>query len=92
MARMVKTADLSGAAAAELFSIINPGEVEYLKQHPFNFASMPITGVLVTDTNPNELFYPEGWYFAKGNFRNKHNSSTGAYDEVPMLKRDGTPW
>ena len=92
MARTVRTADLSGTAAANLFAILNPGEVEYLKQHPFNFANIPTTGIIITDTNPKKLFYPEGWYFAKGNFRNKHNSSSGRYDEVPMLKSDGTPW
>lgn len=92
MAKTVRTADLSGNAAANLFAILNPGEVEYLPMHPFNFKSLPPVGVIITDTDPDELNYPEGWYFAKGTFRNKHNSSTGIYEEVPMLKSNGSAW
>ncbi|MBR2841162.1 hypothetical protein IKE80_00010 [Candidatus Saccharibacteria bacterium] len=92
MPKTVKSVDTTGTAAAKFFAALNSDDVEYLSEHPFNYPSIPSVGVLVTDVNPNELIYPEGWYFAKGTFRNKHNSSTGAYEEIQVLKRDGTPW
>ena len=75
MAKTVRTADLTGYTAANLFVALNGGDVEFMSEHPFNFASLPMVGVLVTDKDPDELTYPEGWYFAKGTFRNKHNTS-----------------
>ncbi|MBQ5812078.1 hypothetical protein IIW29_00680 [Candidatus Saccharibacteria bacterium] len=88
----VKTADLAASLAANLFAALNPMEVEFMRFHPFNQAMYPATGIIITDTDPDTLYYPEGWYFAKGHFRNKHNTSSGVYEEVPMLKSDGTPW
>ena len=88
----VKTADLAASLAGNLFAALNPMEVEFMRYHPFNQSQYPGSGVIITDTNPEELYYPEGWYFAKGNFRNKHNTSSGKYDEIPMLRSDGTPW
>ena len=37
---------------------------------------------IFTDINPEELVYPEGWYFAKSHFRNKHMSTMGLYEEA----------
>lgn len=88
----VKTADLAASLAANLFAALNPMEVEYMRYHPFNQMALPTAGVIITDANPEDLYYPEGWYFAKGNFRNKHNTTSGKYEEIPMLKHDGTPW
>lgn len=88
----VKTADLAASLAANLFAALNPMEVEYMRYHPFNQPSRPTIGIIVTDVNPDELYYPEGWYYAKGYFRNKFNTSSGLYEEIPMHKRDGTPW
>ena len=88
----VKTADLAASLAANLFAALNPMDVEYMRYHPFNQSSLPEIGLIVTDTNPDELYYPEGWYFSKGFFRNKHNTTSGLYEEIPVYKRDGTPW
>ena len=88
----VKTADLAASLAANLFAALNPMEVEYMRYHPFNQSSYPTIGIIVTDVDPNELYYPEGWYYAKGYFRNKYNTTSGLYEEIPMHKRDGTPW
>lgn len=52
----------------------------------------PGSGAIITDTNPAELNFPDGWYYAKGNFRNKYNTSNPVYDEIPMIKSDGTMW
>lgn len=88
----VRTADLAASLAANLFAALNPMEVEFMRYHPFNQDAFPATGVIITDADPESLYYPEGWYFAKGNFRNKYNTTSGVYEEVPMLKSDGTPW
>ena len=89
MAKTVKTADLGGCLAARLFEALNP-DVEYLEFDPIDLSNY--AGVIVTDEDPESLIYPEGWYFSKGYFRNKHNSSTGLYEEIPMARRDGTYW
>ena len=88
----VKTADLAASLAANLFAALNPMEVEFMRYHPFNQDAFPAAGVIITDADPESLYYPEGWYFAKGNFRNKYNTTSGIYEEIPMLKSDGTPW
>ena len=83
---VIRTADLSANLAAHLFESMNVG-VEFLFDSPFGFGR-----AIFTDTDPEELLYPEGWYYANGTFRNKHNSSTGLYEEIPIAKRDGTLW
>lgn len=82
----VKTCNLTGSIAAHLFVMVNPGKVRYVSnmETPFPY--------LVTDVEPKDLYYPEGWYYAKGNFRNKHTSTNGFYDEVPMRKSNGEWW
>lgn len=87
MPNTIKAADLDGGTAARLFADMNLGLVGYLTIH----GNYPY-GILITDVDPANLAYPEGWYFAKGSFRNKHNSSSGIYAEVPMQKSDGSPW
>lgn len=89
MERTIKTADLPGRIAAKLFATINKDSmVIFLNRDPF------VEGthggpVLICSTNPKELVYPEGWYFAKGHFRNKGNSTTGIYSEVPFYRSGG---
>ncbi len=92
MAKTARTADLTGSMAANLFVALNPMEVEYFHNHPFLQTVLPDGGVIVTDVDPNDLIYPEGWYFAKGSFRNKHNTTTGLYDEIPIIRSTGEPW
>ena len=84
MAEIVKTCDLCDWVAANLFAMLNHDKV-LVKRTEFGL-------IIETDTAPNQLRYPEGWYYAKGNFRNKHNSTTGLYYEVPMLKTNGDFW
>lgn len=88
----VMTADLAASLAANLFAALNPMEVEFMRFHPFNQPNYPARGIIITDADPNTLYYPEGWYFSKGCFRNKKNTSSGIHEEIPMLKSDGTPW
>ncbi len=78
--KIVKTCDLSGEVAARLFSMLNLGIVRFDRN------------LLFTDVEPKDLNYPEGWYYAKGCFRNKYNSSTGAYSEITMLTYKQEMW
>ena len=86
MAQTVKTCDLSKDVAANLFCLLNEGKVFY------GISDIMPGNILITDVEPKNLIYPEGWYYAKGSYRNKHNSSTGAYSSVIMLKKDGSFW
>jgi len=40
---------------------------------------------IYTNVEPKELVYPDGWYYSKGHFTNKHNSTTGIYSAVLMF-------
>lgn len=84
MAKQIKSCDYKGKIAAMVFVSINPGvRLDYLDE--FNVK-------LVTDIEPKDLIYPQGWYYSKGSFKNKHLSTTGLYDEVPIFKTNGTIW
>lgn len=85
MAQIVKSCDYPDYIAVTVFEMLNDGIVE---------GEMNIHGeyVIVTDTEPKNLNYPEGWYYAKGRFRNKHKSTTGLYYEVEMFTKKGKMW
>lgn len=84
MAKTVKMCDMSGEVAAKVFQMLNYEKVKLEEDYCSD------CGVsIITDMQPRDLVYPEGWYYAKGSFRNKHNSTTGMYCEVPMNKSDG---
>jgi hypothetical protein len=85
-AKVVKMCDMTGDIAARVFEMLNHVRVVGKKNDVF------ISTVIVTDVEPKDLIYPEGWYYAKGRLRNKHNSTTGVYNEVIMRKKDGTLW
>lgn len=84
MAEVVKTRDLNGELAGMLFELLNYGVVKYSRTGCYK--------LITTDTEPSKLRYPEGWYYGKGCFRNKHESTTGIYDEVPMVTSSGDYW
>ena len=85
MATVVKMCDMSANLAAKVFKTLNPDTV-ILKRAPFGDM------VIVTNVEPKDLVYPEGWYYGKGCFRNKHNSTSGIYEEIFMLKQNGDFW
>lgn len=85
MANIVKMCDLSASLASFIFKSLNKGKIELVFDECGN-------RYIVTDVKPLLLTYPEGWYYAKGNFRNKHTSSTGIYEEIPMVKSNGDCW
>lgn len=84
MAKMLKTRDLYVDMAARIFELYNPGKVKVGRINGWNG--------IITDVQPNALVYPEGWYYAKGCFRNKHTNSTGMYSEMGMFKSNGKMW
>ena len=86
MAKTVKMCDMSKEIAAQVFQMLNCEKVGLRKLYG------NVRGIIVTDTEPRNLVYPEGWYYANGSLRNKHTSSTGVYDEVRMEKSNGTGW
>ena len=83
MAKTVKMCDMSGEVAAKVFQMLNYEEVKLVED---DCSDCGVT--IITDVQPRDLVYPEGWYYAKGRFSNKHNSTTGMYWEVPMNKSE----
>ena len=63
--------DMSKEIAGKVFQMLN-GENVRLKETNSFFGT-----IIITDVEPMNLIYPEGWYYAKGTFRNKHQSTTG---------------
>ena len=85
MAKTIKMCDMSAEIAALVLQALNYPNVNLeIDQYDNKF--------ICTDIEPKELIYPEGWYYANGNFRNKHQSTTGLYYEMPMLKSNGESW
>ena len=85
MAKMLKVADLPVGIALRVFQVMNMMAVSVKKDDCGNYA-------VYSPFPPNLLKYPKGWYYAKGCFRNKHNTSTGTYSEVIMLSPNGHCW
>ena len=67
MARSVKMCDVSAKIAAMVFKELNPGQIELIELDNGEVN-------IVTDIEPIDLVYPEGWYYAQGKFRNNHKS------------------
>lgn len=86
MAEVVKMCDMSKGIAAQVFKMLNYGKVS-LKETYGYFGT-----IIITDVEPKNLVYPEGWYYGKGSLRNKHTSSTGLYEEIRMEKSNGDAW
>ena len=82
--RTIKCCDLDGTIAAQLFALLNPTTVTIDWSEG--------DAVIVTNVDPDQLTYPEGWYYAKGCLRNQHTSTTGVYSEVAMVDSAYQPW
>ena len=87
-AKIVKMCDMPIAVAVKVFSMLNEGKIEVKEPGDFFCTCY----MVVTDVEPKDLVYPEGWYYAKGAFRNKHLSTTGMYEEAKMFTSYGEPW
>ena len=86
MARVIKMCDMPVAIAVRVFESLNPEKVKV------NVNPLTDSATITTDTEPKDLVYPEGWYYAKGCFRNKHTSTTGLYSEIEMLTKSNIGW
>lgn len=86
MAKTIKTCDLESNTAAKLFQMLNQKKVK------LSVIGIMEENVIVTDEEPKNLVFPEGWYYAKGTFRNKYTSTSGIYSEIPMVKSNGESW
>lgn len=83
----VKMADMDIAIAATVFQMLNREHVEVIIS-----PEGTVKQLSVIDANPEELLFPEGWYLKwvldeqknerRYWFRNKHNSTTGVYQEI----------
>ena len=83
--KVVKMCDMPIGIATKVFVALNPGKVTEVCTHRHHMK-------IITNTEPMDLTYPEGWYYAKGTVRHKHQSTTGFYSEVDMLTEDGVSW
>lgn len=82
----VKSCDLDGYVAARLLELLNPGKVAVTRD-PYNGFRV------IANCAPEDLIYPEGWYFNdKNGLTNKHNSSTGQYDTIGVYDPEGYAW
>ena len=88
MAETIKMCDMSIAVATKVFEMLNPGRV-HVKKPGDDWCTRYF---IITDIEPKELIYPEGWYYAKGAFRNKHTSTNGYYSEAVMRNSQGDFW
>ena len=69
MAKTVKMCDMSGEVAAKVFQMLNYEKVKLEEDYCSD------CGVsIITDMQPRDLVYPEGWYYAKGSFRNNEKN------------------
>lgn len=89
MAKTVKMCDMSIAVATKVFEMLNDGKVRVKAPSDDGLCTCYF---IVTDVEPKDLTYPEGWYYAKGAFRNKHQSTTGFYEEAIMLTTSNKLW
>jgi len=85
MAKIIKSADLPANIAVTVFEMLNRGKIRVVYED-----GCPVA--IYTDVQPKLLKYVEGTYYAKGTFRNKHETSNGTYYEVEMYKYNGTSW
>ena len=82
----IKSCDLDGYVAARLLELLNPGKVAVTRD-PYNDFR------IIANCAPEDLIYPEGWYFNdKNGLTNKHNSSTGQYAAIGVYDPEGYVW
>ena len=86
MATTVKMCDMSKEIAGKVFQMLN-GENVRLKETNSFFGT-----IIITDVEPMNLIYPEGWYYYHGGLRNQLTSTTGFYGEIRMTKSNGDDW
>lgn len=85
---VVKTCDMDINAATAAFIGLNTLEgVEVILTNAGMYPP-----VLKTSHDPANMAFPKGWYFAKHSVRNKHHSTSGFYEEIPVVDDNGEFW
>lgn len=89
MDKIVKTRDMNRDTIAKVFCMLNSGLVKYSYLSDTGIKDNLPGVALVTDVEPKDLAYPEGWCYINGIFCNKNqNSSTSMY----MVTSNGKFW
>ena len=87
--KVVKMCDMPITIAVKVFAMLNPGKVKIARKH---YNTWWEDFYCITDTQPDKLVYPEGWYFSKEGFCNKNKSSNGRYEVAPMVNSSLKHW
>ena len=84
MTNNIKKCDTKKSVALEVFKMLNDNRVKVI---------MGKNGaVIVTNIEPKNLIYPEGWYYNKGKFCRKNTDQKEESVEVEMINLDGNSW
>lgn len=81
--KIVRTADLPLSIVVRVLESLNRGKIILVTYGD------DIT--IVTDTNPRQFNFPEGWYFSNGVFTNKFHA-TRHYSEAKIVNSRGSTW
>jgi predicted methyltransferase len=81
--KIVRTADLPISIVVRVLESLNRGKIILVTYGD------DIT--IVTDTNPRQFNFPEGWYFSNGVFTNKFHASRH-YSEAKIVNSRGSTW
>ena len=84
--KAVSLADMSGRLAASIFQELNVADVLVETSDKFKVC------FIVTDADPRDLVYPEGWYYDNGRFTNRGNCSGIFYSAIHVVSFNYTPW
>ena len=81
--KIVRTADLPLSIVVRVLESLNRGKIILVTYGD------DIT--IVTDTNPRQFIFPEGWYCSNGVFTNKFHA-TRHYSEAKIVNSRGSTW
>ena len=86
---MARTSELSIEEAVKQFLILNPGKVEVRQT---GMTGGVLKSILMTNTKPIDLIYPDGWTCNQGCFMNKRVGFAGTNEVMCIVKKDGSFW
>ncbi len=78
MKNHIKLCDMPVVISAKIFELLNPDKIT-IEETPLNHSFE-----IIYNANPEDLIYPEGWYYTQGFFTNKYNSTTTMYEKIAM--------
>lgn len=98
--KTIKMSDMPVEIALKVFEMLNEGKVKCLnRRQKYDFFSgkteyLPPIGeyLIVTDTEPKDLVYPDGLYYSYGYYVNYETRTKPPIIEVPMVKSNLDWW